>query len=353
MKFDSRVSIKPFLSGAPNGGYEKYNMVIADGAIQKESLGLVEKNNVKRYLTGLDELAPEVQSIKDIEKKEAVIVDIRKTIVLLENSIAGNYGVTEADIYETDDKGKTTGKLSTTFWGKVKQFISQAPDKFDGKGSRIPTYWDSVEVRCSNNPVYLDPHNPHDLILIYAIKAGGFTLVAPSLEKAMNAVQPPKFYLDSEEQTASIETELKKKRNKALAELQKMYDKDINKLRYVAKLCSMSPLTYRKSTSPDIIYNDCDKYINGESVEKNKKQTAERFNELANMTLAELRIQAIVKDATELNLLTHKTDGNLYYTKTGTPLGRTVSDVIIFLQNPLSTDILTEMSQEVEVEWNK
>jgi hypothetical protein len=353
VKTETRVSIKPFINGDPNGGYEKYDMVLADGAQHKELLGLIERNGIKCYLTGLNELAPEVQNIKDIEKKEAVIRDIRKTVVFLENSLAGNYALTEKDIDEYDEKGKPTGKLSPLFWGKVTMFISQGPDKFDDSKNRIPTYWDSVEVKCSNNPVYLDHKNPHDLILIRAIQAGGFEIVAPSLEAAKTAIHPPKFYLDKEEETAVIKTELKKLRNQAGAELQKMYEKDSVKLFYVTKLCAANSLSYRKSTSGDIMYDDCDKYINGETVDKNKKLTAEKFIDLCKQPLAELRVQAIVKDATEMHLLTYKADGNLYYMKTGTPMGKGINDVIVFLKNPLNNDILTAVSDEVEEEWIK
>jgi hypothetical protein len=349
----SKVSVKPYLSGLPNAGLEKYDMVVADGAVHKELLGFVERNNIKCYLTGLNEMAPEVQNIKDQEKKEAVIRDIRKTVVFLENSLASNFTITEKDIDEYDDKGKTIGKLSSTFWSKVTTFISQGPDKKEANGTRIPTYWDSVEIKCSNSPIYLDPKNPHDVVLLYAIKAGGFAIVAPSLEAAKHASESPKFYLDKEEETAGVKTELKKLRNQAGAELQRLFDKDQNKLFYVTKLCAINSLSYRKTTPNDIMYDDCDKYINGETVDKNKKMTAEKFLEYAKSELASLRVQAIVRDATEMHLLTYKQDGQLYYNKTGTPMGKGVLDVVLFLQNPLNNDVLTHISEEVEEEWKK
>lgn len=348
-----KLTIKPYISGLPNAGLENHDMVVADGAQHKELLGLVERNGVKCYLTGLNESAKEVVGIIDTEKREAVIRDIRKTIVFLENQIGGNHAITEDDIDERDEKGKTTGKLNSKFWSKVGTFISQAPDKFDDKNNRIETFWDKVEIKCGNNPVYLDPTNAHDLILIYAIKAGGFTIVAPSLEAARTAVEVPKFYLDCEEETAGIKTELKKLRNKAGSELQKLFDKDSTKLFYVTKLCAMNSLSYRKSTSLDVMYDDCDKYINGETVDKNKKLTAEKFLDYCKSDLATLRVQAIVRDATEMHLLTFKQDGQLYYNKTGTPMGKGVFDVVAFLQNPLNADILNTISSEVEEEWKK
>ena len=299
-------------------------------------------------------MAPEIQMLRDEEKKKAIIVDIRKTIVFLENTLAGNYSLTEEDIYMKDDKGKDTDKLNPHFWAKVTRFLSQAPDKFDEKKNRITTHWDEVEIKCGNEPIYLNPKNPHDLILIYAIQAGGFTIVAPSLEAARSAsMEVPKFYLDREEETAQIKTEIKKVRNKAGGELQKLFDKDQTKLFYITKVCAINSLSYRKATSPDILYNDCDMYINGETVDKNKKQTAEKFLEFCKEDLASLRVQAIVRDATEMHLLTFKQDGQLYYNKTGTPMGKGILDVVKFLENPLNADVLTHISAEVEEEWKK
>jgi hypothetical protein len=103
----------------------------------------------------------------------------------------------------------------------------------------------------------------------------------------------------------------------------------------------------------DILYDDCDKYINGETVDKNKKMTAEKFIDYCKQPLADLRVQAIVRDATEMHLLTFKQDGQLYYNKTGTPMGKGVNDVVKFLENPLNNDVLTNITEEVEEEWKK
>jgi hypothetical protein len=101
------------------------------------------------------------------------------------------------------------------------------------------------------------------------------------------------------------------------------------------------------------MYDDCDKYINGETVDKNKKLTAEKFIEYCKQPLAQLRVQAIVKDSTEMQLLTYKTDGQLYYNATGTPMGKSVNDVVKFLENPLNNDVLSSITDTVEEEWVK
>ena len=56
--------------------------------------------------------------------------------------------------------------------------------------------------------------------------------IAKSYEDARSKAVPPKFYLDKEEETVMVRTEYKKLRNKALSELQKLYDKPINYNRY-------------------------------------------------------------------------------------------------------------------------
>lgn len=349
----TKVSIKPYISGLPNGGLEKEGMVVADGAQHKDLLGLVERNGIKCYLTGLNELAPEVQGIKDPEQKEAVIRDIRKTVVFLENSLAGNFSLTEHDIDEYDTDGKATGKFSDKFWDKVTMFVSQGPDKLDDKRQRIPTYWDSVEIKCGNEPITLDHKNPHDLILIKAIEAKGFDIVAPSLQAARESVHPPKWYLDRDDETAGIEVEGTRLEFTAGAELMNMVEKDVIKLLYVTKVCAINSLSYRKATPVNVLLRDCTKFIKGETVDKNKKLCAQKFINASKLDLAELRVQAIVRDATEMHMLTYKQDGQLYYNKTGTPMGKGLNDVIQFLKNPLNTDVLTDVSDEVEAEWIK
>lgn len=336
----SRISIKPFIANVPKGGLEKYGMSIHDGVTQRDDLGFIEKNGIKRYFTGLDEFAPEVQALSK-DEKEAVIKDIRRTILRLENELNSNYDVTAENLEDKD------------FWSKVTMFKSQGPVKKDNIGKPIPTYWDTVTLTLTDTDKFLNPNDLHDVILINAIQAGGFALVAKSLETAL--VNPDKynFYLDKSQETAAIETEVMKLRNKAGAELEKMFNKDTNRLFYVTKMIANNSMNYDRGTPNDILYRDCGLYINGETVNKNKKVTASKFLEYGKMEMDEIKMRTYVKDATALRFISMKGDGHLYYIKTGTLVGKTPADVVMFLKNPLNEEIYKEVERFVEAEWKK
>jgi len=202
--------------------------------------------------------------------------------------------------------------------------------------------------------VHLEPAtDPYDLIRLYAIEAGGFSIVAKSLDEARKMPTPPKFYLDRLEESASINTEIKKLRNKALSELQKLFDKNQNKLFYVAKTLDVNGAQYKKSTPNDIIYDNMDKYINGEAVEKNKKKTAERFIEAVNLDMESLKIKALVKESHYYKYISTKADGFIYHMATTTLMGRNLTDVVEYLKNPLNEEILVDLTKKIEKHWNQ
>jgi len=204
----SNIAIRPYFDSAvDNMGLQKYGLSLFDGAFHEESIACLEINGIKRYLTGLNEFAPEVKSLP-LEEQEAKAKQIRIVVAQLEKELAAN-------VIDSEDKD---------FWNKVKLL---RPDNTE--------FWDKIKIRCGNEPVHLEPEkDPYDLIKLYAIENGGFSIVAKSLEEARRASVPPKFYLDRLEESASLNTEVKKLRNKALAELQKLFDKNQNKLFYVA-----------------------------------------------------------------------------------------------------------------------
>jgi hypothetical protein len=53
------------------------------------------------------------------------------------------------------------------------------------------------------NLLFLDMTNPFDRIKLYAIEAGGFSIVAKSYDDARSRPVAPKFYLDKEEETVN------------------------------------------------------------------------------------------------------------------------------------------------------
>lgn len=322
----STIAIRPYFDPmVDNMGLQKYGLSLFDGAFHEESIACLEINGIKRYLTGLNEFAPDVKEL-ELEEQEAKVKQIREVVAQLEKELAAN-------VIKADDPD---------FWNKVKLL---RPDNNE--------FWDRIKIRCGNDPVYLEPSkDPYDLIRLYAIEAGGFSIVAKSLEEARRMPVPPKFYLDKLEETASIQTEVKKIRNKALAELQKLYDKNQNKLLYIAKVLDPNSAQYKKSTPNDVIYDNMDKYINGDLVDKDKRKTGQKFLDAAGLDMETLKIRAIVKDSAYFKFISTKADGFIYHMKTGTMMGRTPSDVAEYLKNPLNEEILVDLQKAVEKYWN-
>ena len=319
------IAIRPFFdSRTSNMGLEEYGMTLFDGVTHTEQLACLENNGVTRYITGLNEYAPEIKLL-DPETKESKVRAIREAIAELEKELAAN-------VIEPDDKD---------FWNKVKLL---SPSNTD--------FWNKIHLACGNEPVYLDPKDPFDRIKLYAIEAGGFSIVAKSYDDARSKSVPPKFYLDKEEETVMVRTEYKKLRNKALSELQKLFDKNSTKLFYIAKVVDINSTQYRKSTPNDVIYENMDLYINGEGGETNKERAAKSFMEAANTDMETLKIKSIVRDSSFFKYIISKPDGYLYHSKSSSLLGRNVSDVIEYLKNPLNEDILKDLNAACEKYWN-
>ncbi len=321
------IAVKPYVNqSVDNMGLQNYGLALFEGVYHEEQLACIEHNGIKRYVTGLNEFAPEIKLIKDPEVKEAKVREIRNVVCELEKQLAAN-------VINPDD---------VEFWNKVKLL---RPDNDE--------FWSKITMRCGNTPVNLDPaKDPYDLIKIFAIEAGGFSIISKSYEDAKSRPRAPKFYLDKYEDTASTRTELKKLRNKALAELQKLSDKNTNKLFYVGKLVDIAGATYRKSTPIDVIYDMMDKFVMGEGAERNAKRAAQEFIDTCNLDMETLKLKCVVKDAIYYKILTAKADGMIYDKKTGSLLGRNIAEVVEYMKNPLNESILMEMTKTVEKYWN-
>lgn len=322
------ISIKPFFdSKMSNLGLEQYGMALHDGVFHEEQLACIEQNGIKRYITGLNEYAPDIKRIKNDEEREAKIREVRQVVSQLEMDLAANM------INPTDPD----------FWNKVK-LLSPANDEF----------WNKITIRVGNQPVFLDPAvDPYAIIKLYAIEAGGFSLVAKSYEDARARSVPPKFYLDKLIDTVSTKTEVKKLKNKALAELQKLFDKNTNKLFYVAKVVDGNSTQYKKSTPNDVIYDNMDKFINAEGVETNHKRAAQAFMDTASMDMETLKLKAMIRDSTYYKFIAPKADGFIYHLDTSALMGRNPSDCVEFLRNPLNEAVLTTLTKAVEKFWNQ
>tara|TARA_R110000744_G_scaffold53960_1_gene114867 strand:- start:4895 stop:5911 length:1017 start_codon:yes stop_codon:yes gene_type:complete len=323
---NNAVSIKPYFnSSKDNMGLQNYGMSLYEGVFHEESLACLELNGVKRYVTGLNEFAPDVKMLPPGEK-EIKIKEIRTAVAQLEAELASNV----IDIKDKD------------FWNKV-SLLKPDNDKF----------WSRISLRCGNDPVFLDPiKDPYDLIKLYAINAGGFSIVAKSLKQAKSAVNAPKFYLDQLEETISERTQYTKLRNRALVELQKLYDKDTTKLMYVAKAVDIDSVQYTKSTPNDIMYENMDDFINGDGTESNKKRAAEGFIEASKSSMEDLKIRALVKDSLFYRFLVSKASGWIELLDSSEKLGKRPSEVMTYLKDPSNEDTLLSLLAKVEPYWN-
>ena len=323
---DQTIAIRPFFDpNKQNMGLEQYGMALHEGVWHEESLACLELNGVKRYVTGLNEFAPDVKRLPPGDK-ELKVKEIRRVISQLEAELAAN-------VIDPEDKD---------FWNKV-TLLKPDNDKF----------WSKISLRCGNDPLFLDPaKDPYDLIKMYAINAGGFSIVAKSLKDAKSAVNSPKFYLDQLEETISERTQYSKIRNKSLVELQKLFDSDTNKLMYVAKSVDVESTQYTKSTPNDVLYENMDMFINGEGTESNKKRAAQMFLDAANDSMENLKIRALVKDSLFYRFLVPKSSGWIETIDSSEKLGKRPAEVVEYLKDPSNEDTLLSLLDKVEPYWN-
>ena len=321
---NSKIIIKPYFDArSENMGLEQYGISLFDGVKHQEQLACLELNGINRYLTGLNEFAPEIKKLNP-ELRDAKIKQIRATVADLEAELASN-------ILDPEDKD---------FWNKVKLL---KPDNNE--------FWNKIDIKVGNEPLHLNMTNPYDRIKLCAIEAGGFSLIAKSFEDARARPRAPKFFLDKAEETVSTRTEYKKLRNKALSELQKLFDKNSTKLFYIAKVVDANSTQYKKSTPLDIIYENMDEYIHGEGAESNMERAVKSFLEITELPMETLKLKSIVKDSSFFKYIISKSDGHIYHSKKNALLGRNVSDVVEYLKNPLNEDILDDLTKSCETYW--
>lgn len=321
------LKILPYIdANTDNMGLTKHKMVLHDGANHLEQLTCLEVNGTRRYLTGLNEFAPEIELLADEDKKHALITEIRKNVIFLEKALGAN-------VVAIDDE---------KFWEKVK---TVHPSNH--------AFWDNVFISPSNEPVFLDPTKPDDLIKICAIKAGGFSIVAKSFEDARMAATPPKFYLDEATDTAVSKNEETKLKNKAVTALQNLDEKDHKKMFYVVKNIDNNSAQYKNGTSMEIIYNNLNAFITGNGSEVSVKKAAQRFLNICKLPLDDLKINAVVSDANFYRYIVQKGDGLLYHNQTNSMVGRNAVECLEYFKNTLNSKIWDAVRTEVEAHWKE
>lgn len=322
-----RITIRPYCDPQKeNMGLETYDMVVFPGTFQREPMACIEQNGKIRYLNGLDEAAPEVKAITDEEKRNAKVKEIRSIVAMLE--FEKHYNT--IDIEDPD------------FWNKVQTY---KPNNTE--------FWGNIMLEVANDIIFLDPvNNTEDLLKVLAIEAGGFPIIAKSKEDCISGLHRRKWYLDRQIDTAQNKASVSKIKNKAAALLDSISDEMPRKLFYIAKLISTNSMQYKNSTLQDVIYDHMDEYINGLANETSIRKAAQQFIDYTELDMQELKVRAMIKDATFYKFIIMKGDGLLYLSPENVLLGRNASEVYEYLINPMNEDILVTVQEKVEETWS-
>lgn len=343
------VAIKPYVTEATNMGAEKYGEVLFPETAQRDIVFCDVRDNIKIYKTGLNEFAFEVQSIADPEEKEARVRYIRETVSYLENVLNSNFKVKK----ETCMEGY--GTATDKFWDNVTMFKSVCVDTYNVKGDRVETFWDKLEIDLDNEGLHLEMKDPHDLIKYHVINAGGFGMIAPSLERAMEKGSF-KFYLHKSHDVAIIKAEPKVEKGKAFGYLDKLKDGDPNKLFYITKLMVQQGAMYYRiggdTATPVLqLYSDVFDILEGKDIARTAAEACHQLLKYADMKIDELQVRAVVKDAMELRLIDIRTGGQMVYLKSNSSLGRSVEDVVTNLQSPINQEVWDSLLDTIKGIW--
>ena len=319
------IAIRPYVNPkAENMGLERHGYVVHPGTHQVVDMACVMRRGKKRYLNGLDEFAPSVKALPE-EQRLARIKEIRTIVSQLE--LENNYHTINIEDPE--------------FWDKVIDF---RPDNSE--------IWGKMSLKCSNGEVRLNPvKNTEHLLMILAIEAGGYPDIAASLEDVKSQSRPRKWFLDKQSDTVGKRASSGKTKNKALAKLEIISESNDRQLFYIAKLLYKNSIRYKNSTLKSVIYDDLDNYINGYGPEDSIKRAANQFMTYAGLDMKELKVKAVIKDATFNSFFISKGDGLIYTADEGIMLGRNVSEVYEKLNNPANNDLLLSLVAKVEKTW--
>lgn len=306
------VRVRPYVPpGFTFMGFENYGQVLFEGCKQKEYLAYYTINGVKRYKTGLDEFAPYVKELPENVRIQKVR-EIKEEVARLEKELAFN----------------TINTKDPDFWDKVK--LLRADNE---------AFWKEMYIELSNEGLILDLENPKDRLLYHAIKAGGFSLIAPSYKEAGNNAKKYLFYLDSDDDKMSDELAEKKIKNKALALLSKMEEENrFDELLSIAKILLENGIKYTKDYRLGELYNSLDEYLGrpGDIINK-----CERFIALANMDVKELKVMAILSDLLYLKKVYYRDLDRMYYcTYTNSFLGKNMEEMVKYLLMPENKNVL-------------
>lgn len=283
---------------------------LMDNFSRTEMLGYQTFFGVKRYLCGLDPEAVRYNLSLTEEERTAKIAEITEIV------------------------------------GRLEQFF--------GKGTLDATnekHWSKIELKIDRKTTNLNLTDPKTELLLHCIRGGGFTSVAPSLEIARDT--GAKFYLVEPIEYAESRIAGKEVVNKAISTLQRLYEnKSYDDIFFLGKYILPDEKGYTRRTPKAMIYEDLDKYINGEMSNRQSKISCSRiFLEITKKTKAELAITCIVKDAVYYNFVYINDKGEFKNNETGGIYGTSIERVVTHLMNPAYEHELENIKTRVEQKW--
>lgn len=282
---------------------------LTDRFIRTEDLGYRMFLGTKRYICGLDAEIIRYDDTLNAEEKEAKIAEVGEIIERLE--------------------------------------------RFFGKGTLDPTnekHWSKVNLVIDRKTMNLDLSNPKNELLYHCIKAGGFSLVSPTMDGARDGRCP--FYIVEPTEYAEARVANKQIINKAVALLEKVNEsKSHDDMFYLAKYLLPVHKMYTKRTPKALLYEDLDKYLGGEVVKESKISLATKFLEAVKKNKIDVVVTCLVKDAEYLAFIYVTPAGELKNNETGGIYGTTVQKVVTHLQNPAYEHELQNIKDRVEKKW--
>lgn len=215
-------------------------------------------------------------------------------------------------------------------------------------------FWGTVEIRCGNDAVALVPESKAmDLVLIYAIEAGGFNLVAKSYEDAKSMPRPPKFYLDRVVSTVNHKVQPIKLVNSAIAKLDELDLDKKDKLFMIMKCIDSNSIQYKKNTPADIVYMNADNFIRGKGADPKTERAAQTFLDAAKQSTEDLTYKAMVRDGIWYQYIVLKSDGLYWHIRSNSMMGKTIQECAEFLKSPANDTLLREVQTKLEQDWKK
>ena len=282
---------------------------LTDKFIRTEDLGYRMFLGTKRYMCGLDAEIIRYDNTLNAEEKEAKIAEINEIVERLE--------------------------------------------RFFGKGTLDPTnekHWSKINLIIDRKTMNLDLSDPKNELLYHCIKAGGFSLVSPTMEGARDRLIP--FYIVEPTEYAEARVANKELINKAIATLQKVYEsKSHDDLFFLAKYLLPVEKMYSKRTPKATLYEDLDKYLNAEIIKESKISLARKFLDTIKKNKIDIIVTCIVRDAEYMGMIYANSAGELKNTETGGIYGTTIQRAVAHLQNPAYEHELENVKTRVEQKW--